>query len=338
MKIIVDAFGGDHAPLEVIKGSEMAVKELGVSIILTGDETIIKEVAQKNGVSLENIQIIHASTIIPIEEDPTQILKKYNDSSMAVGLKLLANGEGEAFVSAGSTGALVVGSTLIVKRMKGVKRAALTGVIPNEKGGYMLLDIGANTECRPEMLVQFGIMGSAYMDKILGRKNPTVGIVNIGSEESKGLDLQVQAYHLFKKAPVNFIGNVEPRYLPSGAVDVAVTDGFTGNIILKLTEGLGSTIARQIKSIFLKNIITKIGGLFVYKGINEFKASMDYTELGGAPLLGIAKPVIKAHGSSNANAFKNAIRQAKNFVDNKVIEEIAETLLQLKEIDIVNND
>lgn len=338
MKIIVDAFGGDHAPLEVIKGAQLATQEYEISIVLTGDETIIKDVAQKNGISLKNIEIVHAPTVIPIEEDPAEILKKYRDSSMAVGLKLLADGKGDAFVSAGSTGALVVGSTLIVKRMKGIKRAALTGVIPNEKGGYMLLDIGANTECRPEMLVQFAVMGSAYMDKILGRKNPTVGIVNIGSEETKGLDLHIQAYQLLKKAPINFTGNVEPRYLPSGAVDVALTDGFTGNIILKLTEGLGSTISRQIKGIFLKNMITKIGALFVHKGINAFKASMDYTELGGAPLLGIAKPVIKAHGSSNANAFKNAIRQAKNFVENKVIEEITETLSQLKEINTVNQD
>ncbi|MEG2295531.1 MAG: phosphate acyltransferase PlsX [Oscillospiraceae bacterium] len=338
MKIIVDAFGGDHAPLEAIKGSQMATEQYGISVILAGDEMIIREVAKKNGISLENIEIVNAQTVIPIEEDPTEILKKYNDSSMAVGLKLLSDGKGDAFVSAGSTGALVVGSTLIVKRMKGVKRAALTGVIPNEKGGYMLLDIGANIECRPEMLVQFAIMGSAYMDKILGRKNPTVGLVNIGSEETKGLDLQVQAHGLLKKAPVNFVGNVEPRYLPSGSVDVAVTDGFTGNIILKLTEGLGSTISRQIKGIFLKNVITKIGALFVYKGINDFKKSMDYTELGGAPLLGISKPVIKAHGSSNAKAFKNAIRQAKNFVENKVIEEIAETLLQLKESNAMNQD
>ena len=330
MRVIVDAFGGDNAPLEILKGCAMAVQEYGVDIIACGSERVIRDVCEKNKISLDRISIADVEKVIPVEVDSTEIVKSYDDCTMAGGLKMLANGEGDAFVSAGSTGAIVVGASLFVKRIKGIKRAALATVIPSQNGCYMLLDMGANTECRPEMLVQFGIMGSAYMEHVMGVKNPRVGLINIGAEETKGMELQVQAHQQFQNAPVNFIGNIEPRDLPFTRCDVAVADGFTGNIVLKLTEGLGSWFAKELKGVLLRNFVSKIGTLFVAKGVVEFKKKMDYTEYGGAPLMGITRPVIKAHGSSNAKAFKNAIRQAKEYTERGVITEIVDSLAQLK--------
>jgi glycerol-3-phosphate acyltransferase PlsX len=230
---------------------------------------------------------------------------------MAVGLKLLAEGGGDAFVTAGSTGAAVVGASLIVKRIKGVKRPALAPIIPDSKGCHMMLDIGANTECRPEMLAQFAIMGTAYMRAFMGLEKPRVGLVNIGAEPNKGTDLQTAAYRLLQKAPVNFIGNVEARELPLGACDIALTDGFTGNIILKHTEGMAKFFSLELKDILLGSATSKLAALILKKRVQNFRKKLDYTEYGGTPLMGIRKPVIKAHGSSNAKAFKNAIRQAR---------------------------
>ncbi|WRS27910.1 phosphate acyltransferase PlsX [Oscillospiraceae bacterium MB08-C2-2] len=329
MKVILDAYGGDNAPLEILKGAAMAVSELGVSVMLTGDEQDIRRVAEENSVDLTGMEIVDCQNVIPVEADPSEILKSYADCSMAVGLQRLAEGEGDAFITAGSTGAAVVGATFIVKRIKGVKRAALGTVIPCAEGCYMLLDIGANAECRPEMLVQFGLMGSAYMEGIQGVKNPRVGLVNIGAERTKGLDLQLDAYGLMEKAPFHFTGNVEARDLPLGGCDVAVADGFVGNIVLKLTEGMASFFSRSLKGILLKNLTTKIGALLIQGGVKDFKAQMDYTEYGGAPLMGIAKPVIKAHGSSNAKAIKNAIRQAKLYHENNVVDVISRGITAL---------
>ena len=331
MKIIVDAFGGDNAPLEVIKGSAMAVENLGVEILLTGDESIIKKTAEENNISLHNIAIIDTKTVIDIHDEPTMVIKEKSDCSMAVGLKALAAGNGDAFVSAGSTGALVVGATFIVKRLKGIKRAALAPILPSEKGNFMLMDAGANVDCRPEMLVQFAIMGSCYMEKILGIKEPKVGLVNVGAEDTKGREIELAAYKLLKNAPVNFAGNAEARDIPGGNFDVVVSDGFTGNVILKLIEGMGSFFSHTLKDILLNGIISKIAALLVMKKLKGFRKKMDYTEQGGAALMGISKPVIKAHGSSNAKAFYNAIRQAKNFSEKKVIDEISKSLDILKE-------
>lgn len=331
MKIIVDAFGGDNAPLEVIKGCQMAVENLGVEIVLTGDENIIRKTAEDNSISLHNMSIVDAKTVIDIHEEPTMILKERNDCSMAVGMKELAAGNGDAFVSAGSTGALVVGSTFIVKRLKGIKRAALAPILPNEKGNFMLMDAGANVDCRPEMIVQFAIMGSCYMEKILGIKNPRVGLVNVGAEDTKGREIELEAYKLLKNAPVNFTGNAEARDIPKGDFDVVVSDGFTGNVILKLVEGMGSFFSHTLKDMLMNGFISKLAALLIYKKIKVFKKKMDYTEQGGAALMGISKPVIKAHGSSNAKAFYNAIRQAKNFSEMKVIDEISKSLEILKQ-------
>jgi glycerol-3-phosphate acyltransferase PlsX len=326
VKIIVDGFGGDNAPLEVLKGCASAVNEYGVDILITGKEDTIKQMAEKNGISLKGIEILNAEQQITMEDSPRDILKAKSDSSMAVGLSVLAQGKGDAFVSAGNTGALVFGASYIVKCIKGIKRPALAPILPSDTGCYMLLDGGANLECRPQMLQQFGIMGSIYMEKIIHKSKPRVGLVNVGSEETKGGALQKQAYELLKDASINFYGNIEARDIPYGVCEVVVADGFTGNIILKLTEGLGLTFAGYLKALFKRNILTKLAALMVMSGISDFKKKMDYTEYGGAPLMGIKKPVIKAHGSSNAKAFKNAIRQAIAFVTEKVIDEIAESL------------
>ena len=329
MKIIVDAFGGDNAPLEVIKGAAEAVAKLDVEVVLTGNEKIIRDVAAENGISLEKISIIHTESVIDIHEEPTEVIKGKADCSMAVGLKALAEGQGDAFVSAGSTGALVVGATFIAKRIKGVKRAALSPVMPTATGHMILVDGGANVDCRPEMLVQFGIMGSCYMNRVMGVNSPKVGLVNVGAEDTKGREIELDAHKQFKEAPVNFYGNLEAREIPFGVCEVVVSDGFTGNVILKLYEGMGSYFAKTLKNMLTTTIRGKLAALLIYKKIKAFRSKMDYKEVGGAVLLGISKPVIKAHGSSDAKAFYNAIRQAKNCVEGKVVEEITASLNEL---------
>ncbi|MBR3971179.1 MAG: phosphate acyltransferase PlsX [Ruminococcus sp.] len=319
-RIIVDAFGGDNAPLEVIKGCEQAVKELGVQIVLTGSEDKIKKCAEDNGISLDGMEIVHADGVFDIHEEPKEIIKSGKNTSMAVGMQLLAEEKGDAFVSAGSTGALVMGATFIVKRIKGIKRVAPSPVLPADKGSFILLDAGANTECRPEMLVQFAVMGSAYMEKVMGVKNPRVALLNIGSEETKGRELEIEAYKLLNESKLNFVGNIEARDLPKGECDVVVTDGFTGNIVLKLYEGMGSFFAKKMKWIF--SGAGAIGALFSFGKIKQFKKQMDYRETGGSALMGVKKPVIKAHGSSDSTAFFNAVRQAQRCVEGKVIESI----------------
>jgi len=329
MKVIVDAFGGDNAPLEVLRGCERAVKELDVDILLTGSETKIKACAQENGISLDRVEIAHTDEVFDIHEEPNQIIKSGKNTSMALGLQLLADGKGDAFVSAGSTGALVMGATFIVKRIKGIKRVAPSPVMPGDKGSFLLADAGANTECRPEMLVQFAIMGSAYMEKVMGISNPKVGLLNIGAEETKGRDLEVETYKLLEKSGLNFVGNIEARDMPKGECQVVVTDGFTGNIALKLYEGMGSFFARKLKWIF--SGAGTLGALFSLGKIKAFKKQMDYKEVGGSALLGVRKPVIKAHGSSDGTAFFNAVRQAKRCIDGNVTSEIESYVSRLAE-------
>lgn len=319
-KIIVDAFGGDNAPLEVIKGCEMAVKELGAEIILTGSESKIKKCASENGISLDGIKIVHTDDVFDIHDEPKEIIKSGKNTSMAIGMQLLADDKGDAFVSAGSTGALVMGATFIVKRIKGIKRVAPAPILPADKGSFILLDAGANTECRPEMLVQFAIMGSAYMERVMGMKNPKVALLNIGAEETKGRELETETYKLLQKSGLNFVGNIEARDIPKGECQVVVTDGFTGNIVLKLYEGMGSFFSKKMK--WLYSGIGTVGALFSLNKIKTFKKQMDYRETGGSALMGVRKPVIKAHGSSDAKAFFNAIRQAQKCVDGNVIKSI----------------
>ena len=320
MRVIVDAFGGDNAPLEVIKGCARAVSELGVNVVLTGSRNKIEKCAAENGISLSGIEIEHTDDVFDIHEEPKEIIKSGSNSSMALGLRLLSEGKGDAFVSAGSTGALVMGATFIVKRIKGIKRVAPSPVMPADKGSFVLVDAGANTECRPEMLVQFAVLGSAYMEKVMGVKNPKVGLLNIGSEETKGRELEIAAYKLLEESGLNFVGNIEARDMPKGEVQVVVTDGFTGNIALKLYEGMGSFFSKKLKWIF--SGLGKIGAIVSLGKIKELRRQMDYKEVGGSALLGVKKPVIKAHGSSDATAFFNAVRQAKKIVDGNVIGEI----------------
>ena len=320
MRVIVDAFGGDNAPLEVLRGCERAVSELGVEILLTGSRERIEKCAADNGISLGSMEIEHTDDVFDIHEEPKEIIKSGSNTSMALGLRLLSEDRGDAFVSAGSTGALVMGATFIVKRIKGIKRVAPSPVMPADKGSFVLVDAGANTECRPEMLVQFAVMGSAYMEKVMGIKSPRVGLLNIGSEETKGRELEIEAYKLLESSGLNFVGNIEARDMPKGEVQVVVTDGFTGNIALKLYEGMGSFFAKKLKWIF--SGAGKIGALFSLGRIKEFRRQMDYKEVGGSALLGVRKPVIKAHGSSDSTAFFNAVRQAKKISEMNVIGDI----------------
>lgn len=335
MNIVIDAFGGDNAPLEVIKGAVDAQKDFNIDITLVGNEETIKKCAADNSLDISALKIKHADTVIDVCEEPTNVIKSKKDCSMAVGMQMLADGEGDAFVSAGSTGALVVGATFIVKRQKGIKRPALATILPTAGEPTMLLDSGANADCRPEMLVQFAIMGSAYMNKILGVEAPRVGLANIGSEESKGRELELETYKQLKNAPVNFTGNIEARQIPMGDCDVVVTDGFSGNLLLKLYEGMAKFFSGELKTLLTKDFKSKIAALMVLNNVKEFKKKVDYSEYGGAPLLGTAKPVIKAHGSSNSKAFYNAIRQAKQFTETKVIDEISNALESMKKHEMV---
>lgn len=327
MKIAIDAFGGDHAPLEIIKGCAQAVEELGVEIVLVGDEEIVKKTIADNGICDKNFSYLHAEQIISMEDDPMAVIRAKKNSSMSLALKMVKNGEADAVVSAGNSGALLIGATMIVKRIKGISRAALAPVMPTDTGTVMLIDSGANVECTPEYLEQFGIMGSIYMKEMFDLKAPRVGLLNNGTEECKGPELQKAAFQLLKNNDtLNFVGNVEARGLALGDCDVAVADGFTGNIALKTYEGVGKLMAKNIKALFKGSVFGIIGALFIYGKLKAFNKKMDYKEHGGAPLLGVCGPVIKAHGSSDARAFKNAIRQAVHFYQSGIIDKITENL------------
>lgn len=328
MKIIIDGFGGDNAPDEVLKGAALAVKELGIDVAVTGDVDILEKHMSELKLSREGIQLIPAEGIMQVEDNPRAILKEKSGTSMGVAFRKLADGEVDAAISAGSTAAIVMGGTMIGKRIKGVKRTALVPLMP-AKGGvrYCVLDGGANLECRPEMLQQFAIMGSLFMQKTMGIENPRVGLLNIGTEDEKGRELEQETAKLLKATPsINYVGFVEARDVPLGAVDVLVTDGFTGNVYLKACEGMGGLMKVGMKGIFFSNLLTKMGALCVKKQLGDFMKQMDYKTIGGSPLLGTAKPVFKAHGSSDAIAFLGAFRQAKRFVENNAIEEISKAI------------
>ena len=332
MNIIVDAYGGDNAPLEILKGACRARDELGITVTLTGRESGIRACAQENGLSLNEMTILDAPDVIAMEENPMEFRRSKSNSSMAVGLRALAEGKGDAFVSAGSTGALVVGSTFIVKRIKGVRRAAIASIMPSDTTPFLMLDCGANAECKPEALVQFAVMGDLYMKHVMGLERPRVALANIGTEETKGGELQQQAYRALAQCGLfRFTGNIEARSIPYGGADVVVADGFTGNMLLKMYEGAAAAMMKNIKQIFTKNIKTKLGFLMVKGGLVDFKKKMDYTEFGGAPLLGIARPVIKAHGSSKEKGFFSAIRQAVRTVEKDVCGEIARNMPRMSE-------
>ena len=328
MKIIVDAMGGDNAPQAPVMGAVMANQEYGVEITLVGRGEEILSVLEKNGIKdlPAGIEIAHASEVVEICDNPATAFREKKDSSLTVGLNLLKAGEGDAYVSAGSTGALLGAATLLIKRIKGIRRAALAPVVPTGGGGAVLIDAGGNVKCPPEYLLQFAYMGSYYAEHVLGRPEPKVGLLNIGAEPSKGTELQTTVYPLLMKAGeegrINFVGNVEAREAVEGAVDVIVADGYSGNIFLKTMEGTGLFLVREIKGIFMANLVTKLAALLVSGGLKRFKKMLSSSEVGGTALLGISKPVIKAHGSSDAYAIKNAIRQAKQVASSGIIESI----------------
>jgi glycerol-3-phosphate acyltransferase PlsX len=339
MKIILDAMGGDHAPQAPVMGALEAVKTWGSQITLVGRGEEILQVLRENGVAdlPKGLEIANADDVVDMHDDPAAVIHKRKNSSMVVGLKMLAEGNGDAFISAGSTGALLTGATLIVKRVKGIRRAAMGPAMPNKAGGKtIIVDCGANAECTPEFLLQFGVVGSLHAKKSFGVENPRVGLLNIGTEDSKGTPLQKEAYGLLKAAAeqgvLNFIGNVEARDVLLGEVDVVVCDGFSGNVLLKSIEGTAYFMGSLMKhKIFKRNILSVIGYLFCKKGVDEVMKMMDYREIGGTQFLGIKKPVIKAHGSSDALAFRNAVRQAESAVAANIADELAEELQKLSE-------
>ena len=339
MKIILDAMGGDNAPEAPVLGAIQAARDFGAQITLVGKGDQILEVMRRNGINdlPTGMEIANAEDVVDMHDDPASIIHKRKNSSMVIGLKMLAEGLGDACVSAGSTGALLTGATLIVKRVKGIRRAAMGPVMPNKAGGKtVILDCGANAECTPEFLLQFGVVGSLYARKYLGVENPRVGLLNIGTEDSKGTDLQKQSYALLQDAAqkglLNFVGNVEARDVPLGAVDVIVCDGFAGNVLLKSIEGtamfMGSLMKRRI---FKRSILSMIGYLFCKPGVDEVMKMLDYREIGGTQFLGIKKPVIKAHGASDARAFRNAVKQAMDAANSDISGELEQALAIIKE-------
>ena len=333
MKIIIDAMGGDNAPVEIVKGTlAAAAKRPDVEMVLVGREEAVR--AAMGQQTPANVTVVNATEVIEICDDPATAFKKKKDSSITVGLNMLKNGEGDAFVSAGSTGALLSAATLVVKRIKGIRRAAMCPVIPTAAGQAVLIDCGANAECTVEYLVQFAYLGSFYASHVLGIKNPRVGLLNIGAEPSKGDSLRLETWPVLQAAgergEINFIGNIEAKEAIKGGCDVIVADGYSGNIMLKTIEGVGSYLGGEVKKLFLQSAKTKIAGLLVQSGLKAFKAQLDPDRVGGTAFLGISKPVIKAHGSSGAYAIENAVYQAVRVAESAIIAEIEANVDKMK--------
>lgn len=326
MKIAIDGMGGDFAPSAVIAGCIEALSELDVDIIITGKKDAIEEELKKHTYDKNRIEVIGCSEVIDCNEEPVKAIRRKKDSSLAVALQLVKEKKADAMISAGSTGAFMAGATFIVGRIKGIDRPALAPIMPGKNGHFMIIDCGANADCKPNYLVQFAMMGKTYYEKVMNVSNPSVGLINIGAEEEKGNELTKAAHKLLKDAPVNFIGNVEPRDIPEGDTNVLVCDGFVGNTVLKLYEGAASTLLNMIKDEIMATTRGKMGGLILKPTFKGLKKKFDYKEVGGAPFLGVDGVCIKAHGSSDGKAFKNSIRQAKIFHDNKVIETIKEQI------------
>ena len=337
MRILIDAMGGDHAPGEIVKGAIDAAKEFDVQIVLVGRGEAILDSLSKLGYDTlpKGVEVANADDVVDMHDDPATVVRRRKDSSMVVGLRMLAEGQGDAMISAGSTGALLSAATLVVKRVKGIRRAAFCPEIPTDKK-TLLIDCGANAECTPEFLVQFAFLGAAYAKKVQGKSNPKVGLLNIGTEDTKGTALQKEVYGLLQKAHdqglINFAGNVEAREVMFDAVDVVVADGFSGNVLLKSIEGTASYMAKFMKSMFKKNLLTKIAALICKDGIVSFKKRMDYREVGGTMLLGITKPVVKAHGSSDARAIRSAVKQAMEAVQGDLTPELQASMQQLSQL------
>ena len=336
MKIIIDAMGGDNAPVEIVKGALQGQKRFGVEVILTGDTTAILKAVESCGLTTlpKGVEIAHADEVVEMCDDPASVFRRKKNTSMGLGLNMVKDGKGDAFISAGSTGALLTGATLIVKRVRGIRRAAMAPLIPTSTGKAVLIDCGANADCTAEYLVQFAYLGSFYAQRVMGIEKPRVGLLNIGAEDSKGTDLQRETLALLREAGeaghLNFIGNIEAKEAIKGGCDVIVTDGFSGNVMLKTMEGVGSLAGTALKGIFKKNLLTKLAALAGMPGLNSFKAMMDPNKVGGTAFVGISKPVIKAHGSSNAEAIENAIGQAVQFAGSGIIADIESNIELMK--------
>ncbi len=335
MKIIVDAMGGDNAPLEIVRGALNAAKARPeLEIVLVGREAEVKAAVSQCGGLPGNASLVNATEAIDMHDDPATAFRTKKDSSLTVGLNLLKKGEGDAFVSAGSTGALLSAGTLVVKRVPGIRRAAMAPVLPTAKGSMVLIDCGANAECTVEYLLQFAYLGSFYASKVLKLDKPRVGLLNIGAEDTKGDRLRQEAYQTLKAAGeagrLNFVGNMEAKEAIKGGCDVLVADGFSGNVMLKTIEGMGSFLGKEIKGMFLKSLKTKVAALLVKSGLDDFKTRLDPDTIGGTPFLGLQKPVIKAHGSSGARAIENAVYQAAKAVEADMASQIAANIQLMK--------
>lgn len=330
MKVVVDGMGGDNSPEAIVEGCVLAQKEYDIDIIITGQEDLIKKELEKYEYTKGRITILNTTEIISTNEAPVKALKTKKDSSLVKALELVKNKEADAIVSAGSTGAFLAGCTLIVKRIKGISRPALAPVMPGKNGPFMIIDVGANADCKPHYLTQFAQMGKVYFESVLSVENPTVGLINIGSEEEKGNELTKEAYQLLKQENLNFIGNIEPREIPKGEVNVLVCDGFVGNTVLKMYEGVAETILSELKNEIMSSTTTKIGGLLLKPVFKRFKKHYDYKEYGGAAFLGVDGICIKAHGSSDAKALKNAIKLSKTYYDTKVLDKVKDAFKEEK--------
>lgn len=333
MRIILDGMGGDNAPAAVVEGAILASKEIEHEIVIVGQEELIQQELNKYRYNPEKIAVVNAREVITNEEAPVRAVRSKKDSSIVRGINMVKNGEGDIFISAGSTGALLSGGLFILGRIQGIDRPALASIYPIVGGTpSLLVDAGANAECKPNNLLEFGIMGNIYMEKVIGRPSPKVGLVNIGTEAAKGNTLTKAAYELLEQSDMNFIGNVEAREVPKGACDVIVCDGFTGNVVLKLTEGLAWNILQVIKRKFTDGAKAKLGAALLIDKLKELKTEFDYSEYGGAPILGVKGPVVKMHGSSSANAVKNTILKGIPYVEEKVVETIQNSVLKIEEI------
>lgn len=339
MKIILDGMGGDNAPGSIIEGAVLASMNIDHQIIIVGREEIIREELNKHRYDKEKIKIVNAEEVISNDDAPVRAVRSKKDSSIVRGINMVKNGEGDIFVSAGSTGALLAGGLFILGRIQGIDRPALASVYPIVGGiPSLLVDAGANSECKPNNLLEFGIMGNIYMEKVIGRTNPRVGLVNIGAEAAKGSTLTKAAYSLLEQSDMNFIGNVEAREVPMGACDVIVTDGFTGNVLLKLTEGMALNILKTLKKRFTDGTKAKLGAALLMDKIKGLKQEFDYSEYGGAPILGVKGPIVKMHGSSNANAVKNTIIKGIPYAEEHVVDIIQNSVLEIEEITLSENE
>ncbi|MBN7771921.1 phosphate acyltransferase PlsX [Clostridium aminobutyricum] len=335
MKIILDGMGGDNAPAEIVNGAIQAIKDMPHTIVIVGDETKIHAELKKHKYDQNQIIVKHASDVITNEDTPVKAVRTKKESSMVVGINMVKNGEGDLFISAGNSGALMAGGLFILGRIQGIDRPALATIYPILGGqASLLVDAGANSECKPENLLEFATMGSIYMEKVLGRTNPSVGLVNIGAEETKGTTVTKAAHELLEKSNLNFRGNVEAREIPFGASDVIVCDGFVGNVILKLTEGMALSIYGLLKKRLTAGLMAKMGAVLLYDKLKGLKKEFDYSEYGGAPILGVKGPLVKMHGSSNANAVKNTILKAIPYAEQNVVQTIQNSVLELEEIKI----